>query len=184
MHCAACAGVIESAVRGVAGVRARRGSMPRAGALQVRWDPARTRASALVGAVHRAGYRALPARHEDARAALRQGTRASALWRLFVAGFGMMQVMMLTVLVYMAAPGRDGPDLLALLRWAAWACSVCRCCCSPPARSSAVPGAPAPARIGMDVPVALGIASPSSPSTRRDLRSGRAFRRDEPFWTR
>ena len=156
MYCAACAGLIESAVRAVPGVR---GAEVNAASrrLQVRWDPRMARASALVDAVHRAGYRALPAQRADAQALLRQESR-SALWRLFVAGFCMMQVMMLTLPVYVAAPGEIAPDLLALLRWAAWVLSL------PVLLFSAGPffrgawAALRQRRIGMDVPVAIGIA--------------------------
>lgn len=156
MYCAACAGLIEAAVGAVPGVRTAEVNAA-SRRLQVRWDPRRARASALVDAVHRAGYRALPAQREDAQAALRRESR-SALWRLFVAGFCMMQVMMLTLPVYVAAPGEIAPDLLALLRWAAWVLSL------PVLLFSAGPffggawRALRLRRIGMDVPVALGIA--------------------------
>lgn len=156
MYCAACAGTIEAAVAAVDGVtRADVNAASRR--LQVTWDPARAKASAIVAAVQRAGYAALPAQHEGAQAALKREAR-SALWRLFVAGFCMMQVMMLTLPVYTAAPGEIAPDLFALLRWAAWVLSV------PVILFSAGPffggawRALRQRRIGMDVPVALGIA--------------------------
>ena len=66
IYCAACAGVIEAAVNAVPGVdRAEVNAASRR--LKVNWDPQRARASALVDAVHRAGYRALPTQREDAR---------------------------------------------------------------------------------------------------------------------
>jgi Cu2+-exporting ATPase len=77
---------------------------------------------------------------------------------LFVAGFCMMQVMMLTLPVYVAAPGEIAPDLLALLRWATWMLTL------PVMLFSAGPffggawRALRQRRIGMDVPVAIGIA--------------------------
>ena len=43
--------------------------------------------------------------------------RKAALWRLFVAGFGMMQVMMYAVPVYLA-DGDMTPDIEQLMRWA------------------------------------------------------------------
>lgn len=156
IYCAACAGVIESALRVVPGVaRAEVNAASRR--LLVHWDPQRVRASALVEAVQRAGYRVLPTPREDAQSALRKEARA-ALWRLFVAGFCMMQVMMLTLPVYVAAPGEIAPDLLALLRWATWMLTL------PVMLFSAGPffggawQALRRRRIGMDVPVAIGIA--------------------------
>lgn len=157
IYCAACAGIIEAALHAVPGVaRAEVNAASRR--LQVRWDPRQVNASALVEAVQRAGYRALPAQREDAQSALRKEARA-ALWRLFVAAFCMMQVMMLTLPVYVAAPGAIAPDLLALLRWATWMLTL------PVMFFSAGPffgGALRSLRqrrIGMDVPVALGIAA-------------------------
>ena len=156
IYCTACAGVIEAAVSAVSGVeRAEVNAASRR--LKVSWDPQRARASALVDAVHRAGYRALPTQRGDAQAALRQEAR-SALWRLFVAGFCMMQVMMLTTPIYLAAPGEIAPDLLALLRWAAWMLSLPVLLFSAGPFFSGAWRALRQRRIGMDVPVALGIA--------------------------
>ena len=156
MYCAACAGLIEAALRRVPGVDSAdvNAASERA---RVRWDPARTSASALVDAVQAAGYRALPAEHEAARTA-RQRESRQALWRLFVAGFCMMQVMMLTTPGYLAEPGEIAPDLVALMSWAAWVLTL------PVLLFSAGPffkGAWRALRqrhVGMDVPVALGIA--------------------------
>ncbi|WP_395694390.1 cation transporter, partial [Piscinibacter sp.] len=92
MYCAACAGLIETALQGVDGVLEARVHSATALAL-VRWDPLRTRASALVEAVRRAGYGAVPDAAASARAQ-REAEQRKALWRLFVAGFCMMQVMM------------------------------------------------------------------------------------------
>ena len=44
--------------------------------------------------------------------------RRNALWRLFVAGFGMMQVMMYAVPVYLAGEGDMSADIESLMRWA------------------------------------------------------------------
>ena len=178
IYCAACAGVIEAVVTEVRGVeRAEVNAASRR--LQVTWDPQIARASALIEAVHRAGYRALPAQREDALAALRREAR-SALWRLFVAAFCMMQVMMLTTPVYLAGPGEIEPDLLALLRWAAWVLSL------PVLLFSAGPffggawHALRQRRIGMDVPVALGIAITFVAGTGATFDPGGAFGR-EPY---
>ncbi|MBL0726406.1 cation-translocating P-type ATPase [Piscinibacter sp. HJYY11] len=156
MYCAACAGVIEAALRRVPGVQSAEVNAASERA-SVRWDPSRTRASALVDAVQAAGYRALPAEHEAARGARLRESR-QALWRLFVAGFCMMQVMMLTTPGYLAEPGEIAPDLAALMGWAAWVLTL------PVLLFSAGPffkgawNALRQRRIGMDVPVALGIA--------------------------
>lgn len=156
MYCAACAGIIESALMAVPGV-ARADVNAASQRVLVQWNPQHTRASQLVGAVQAAGYRALPAQHEAARTA-RQRESRQALWRLFVAGFCMMQVMMLTTPGYLAEPGDIAPDMAALLAWAAWVLTL------PVLLFSAGPffgnawRSLRQRQIGMDVPVALGIA--------------------------
>lgn len=156
MHCAACAGLIEHAAARVPGVEAVQvNGATRRGVLT--WDPARTRASDWVNAIRAAGYQAFPDAGATAVEMHRTEAR-KAMWRLFVAGFCMMQVMMYATPSYVAAPGDMSPDLAQLLRWASWVLSI------PVLLFSAGPffqgawRALRQRRIGMDVPVALGIA--------------------------
>jgi Cu2+-exporting ATPase len=154
--CAACAGPIEQALRGVDGVLE---ATVHAAALRatVRWDPTRTRPSALVAAVRRAGYDALPDTAASARA-LRRAESRTAIWRLFVAWFCTMQVMMLATPSYVSGAGGLEPDLRQLLNWGSWVLAL------PVMLFSAAPFfrgawlALKNRRIGMDVPVSLGIA--------------------------
>ncbi|HRZ61734.1 MAG TPA: cation-translocating P-type ATPase [Rubrivivax sp.] len=156
MYCAACADTIEQALLGVGGVRS--ASVSAAGQrAAVRWDPAATRPSALVAAVRRAGYDAAPDLAAPAREQRRAESR-QALWRLFVAWFCMMQVMMLATPSYVAGPGELAPDLARLLNWGSWVLSL------PVLAFSAGPffrgfvTSLRRRRISMDVPVAIGIA--------------------------
>ncbi|MFT3955377.1 MAG: cation-translocating P-type ATPase [Piscinibacter sp.] len=155
LYCAACAGLIETALLAVDGVLEARVHSATSLAL-VRWDPLRTRASALVQAVQRAGYGAAPDAAASARA-LREAEQRKALWRLFVAGFCMMQVMMYATPAYVSAPGEITPDMLRLLQWASWVLSL------PVMLFSAGPffrsawNSLRQRRLGMDVPVSLGI---------------------------
>ena len=155
LHCAACAGLIESALRQVAGVVAVQVGAATQRA-QVRWDPAMTQPSALIAAVRGAGYGAVP----DAAAAvrlLRRDEHRQALWRLFVAAFCTMQVMMLATPAYLAGPDELAPDMRQLLAWGGWLLSL------PVMLFSATPFLQGAwrslrqRRIGMDVPVALGV---------------------------
>ncbi|HET9820699.1 MAG TPA: cation-translocating P-type ATPase [Burkholderiaceae bacterium] len=156
LHCAACAGEIESALRRVDGVIEAQVHYA-ASRASVRWQPGRTQASVLVEAVRRAGYEAVPDTLAAARA-LRAGERRTLLWRLFVAAFCSMQVMMLATPVYVAAPGTMEPDMAQLLHRSAWTLTL------PVMLFSALPFFTSAlrslrnARLGMDVPVALGIA--------------------------
>lgn len=173
MHCAACAGIIEDALRGVDGVLDAQvnGAAQRA---LVRWQPSRTRASALVQAVQRAGYDAVPDTAAEARA-LRRAEGRKLLWRLFVAGFCAMQVMMMATPAYVAAPGELGADMKRLLDWGSWLLTL------PVLWFSAAPffggawSALKRGRIGMDLPVALGIAVAFVASSGAAFDPGGAF---------
>lgn len=155
MYCAACADAVEGALCGLPGVRkAEVHAATRR--LTVEWDPAQTRVSALAQAVGRVGYRLLPQREAlGVEQRIIEGRRV--LWRLFVSGICMMQVMMYTWPAYVTQPGEIPPDLVQLLRWASWVLSV-------PvllfASGSFFAGAwrdLKQGRIGMDTPVSIGI---------------------------
>ncbi len=155
MHCAACAGIIERALMAEAGVQEARVNSA-AERLQLTWDPARTQVSRLISAIERAGYGAVPDLAAPARQ-LREKEHRQALWRLFVASFLMMQVMMLATPIYVAGPGDMEPDQRNLLQWGEWVLSL------PVMLFSAGPFFSAAWRqlrsrsLGMDVPVALGL---------------------------
>lgn len=128
---------------------------------RVRWDTRVTKLSKLLEAIAAIGYRAHP--YDVARSeSLAQKERKTALWRLFVAGFGMMQVMMYAIPVYLAQTetGSDmAPDIEQLMRWASLILTL------PVVLYSAAPFFANAwrdvtlRRLGMDVPVALGVGS-------------------------
>lgn len=124
---------------------------------RVRWDESVTKLSAILEAIQAIGYRAHPydvTRSEQ----LAQKERRTAQWRLFVAGFGMMQVMMYAFPVYLA-DGDMTPDIELLMRWASLILTL------PVIAYSAAPFFANALRdfrfkrVGMDVPVALGVGS-------------------------
>lgn len=156
MHCAACSGIIEDRLRQLPGVED--ASVNAASArLALRWQPSRLPLADVLAVLQAIGYQATPDVAAPARELRRQEKR-QALWRVFVAGFLMMQVMMLATPAYVAAPGELSPDLDQLLRWGCWVLTL------PVMVFSAGPffrGAwqqLRAGRLGMDVPVALGIA--------------------------
>jgi len=156
LWCAGCAGTVERALAAEPGVIEASASYA-AQRASVVWDPARTRLSLVLGAVTRAGYQAAPDAAAPARA-LRKAEERTALWRLFVAVFAMMQVMMYQAPLYVAAPETLSADLRMLLLWAAWLISI------PVVVFSAAPmfrdawTGLRSGRIGMDLPVSIGIA--------------------------
>lgn len=125
---------------------------------RVRWDESLTKLSSILAAIASIGYLAYP--YDTARSEqISKAERKNALWRLFVAGFGMMQVMMYAVPVYMATEGDMTWDQEQLMRWASLALTI------PVVLYSAAPFFRNAwrdiklMRVGMDVPVALGVGS-------------------------
>jgi Cu2+-exporting ATPase len=173
LHCAACAGLIESALAAVDGVVDARVHAA-ASRATVRWDPRRTRPSALVAAVEAAGYGAAPDTAAAARA-LRRAEERQWLWRFFVAAFCSMQVMMLATPVYVAEPGTLAPDLELLLHRSAWTLSLPVLLFSSAPFFASAWASLRRGRLGMDVPVAIGIAVAFVAS------SGAAFDPTGPF---
>jgi Cu2+-exporting ATPase len=173
MTCAACVWLIEQRVArlpGVLGIEINYATRR----AEVRWDSRRTRLAAILEAIAAVGYRAEP--YDSTRAELARRTeRDRALWRLFVAGFGMMQVMMYLVPVYVT-DGEMTPDIEQLMRIASLVLTL------PVVLYSAAPffvrawrdlGARHP---GMDVPVALGIGAAFAASVAATLtRSGQVY---------
>lgn len=154
LRCAACAQTIEQSLAR-AGVLAAQVQFASERA-RVIWSPQQIVASAIVQAIRQAGYDAVPAHSiidEDAR---RRAER-QALWRLLVAGFCMMQVMMYAVPAYYMNPGEVSPDIDRLLRWAGWLLTlpVLLFACKPFFASALTDLRRG--QIGMDFPVALGI---------------------------
>jgi Cu2+-exporting ATPase len=173
MYCAACAGIIERAIGAVEGVRSVQVSAA-AQRATVRWDPERTRPSALIEAVRGAGYEAVPDAAAPARA-LRRREHRQALWRLFVASFCAMQVMMMATPSYVAGPGELAPDLWQLLAWGSWLLSLPVLAFSAGPYFSGAWRALRQRRISMEVPVALGLAITFIASTGATFDPGGLF---------
>ncbi len=156
LYCAACSTLIEAALLALPGVVSAEVNASSLHAV-VRWVAGQVRPSAMVAAVQQAGYSAAPDIALSARD-LRQREHRQMLWRLFVAGFCMMQIMMYATPVYLASEGDMSPDIQRLLNWAGWVLAL------PVLLFAAGPfwrGAwrsVRQRRISMDVPVALGLA--------------------------
>ena len=155
MHCAACSGLVEGALLSVPGVLEARVSAASERA-EVHWDPARVQPSRFVEALGRAGYGAVPDAAAPARFA-RLAEKRRSLWRLFVAGFCTMQVMMYATPAYVAPPGDITPDVLRLLQWASWLLTIPVVVFSAGPFFSGAWRSVKAGRIGMDVPVSVGI---------------------------
>ncbi|MGC1174705.1 heavy metal translocating P-type ATPase [Polaromonas sp.] len=155
MHCAACSLTVEEVLQKLPGVESVQVNGASAVA-RLTWAPSQGMPSAWLAALQRAGYGALPAGDMLAAAPRIQAQRMM-LWRWLVAGFCMMQVMMYAFPAYIAEPGDISAEAQGLLRWASWVLTL------PVVLFSCWPFFSAALRdlrnrrIGMDVPVALGI---------------------------
>ena len=155
--CAACVWLNESHLSSLAGVTAVDINYTTRRA-RVRWDSRAIKLSQILESIAAIGYRAHPYDTEKFEQ-LAQKERKSALWRLFVAGFGMMQVMMYAIPVYLADDGTMTEDIEHLMRWASLLLTL------PVVLYSSAPFFRNAFRdlrffrVGMDVPVALGIGA-------------------------
>ena len=153
--CAACLWLIEQVLRASPGVT-RADVNFTARRAHLAWDPAKTDLGRLVGALRAVGYDAVPYEPRRQQQA-DERERRTALWRLFVAAFGAMQVMMYAFPAYVS-----GGDLSAeaeqMMRWASLLITV------PVVAFACQPffaGAwreLAARRIGLESPIALGLA--------------------------
>lgn len=154
--CAACIWLNEQHVGKLSGVTAVDINYATRRA-RVRWDESRIKLSDILGAIAAIGYRAYPydaAKNEE----ISRKERREALWRLWVAGFGMMQVMMYAFPVYIAN-GDMTSDIESMMRLASLLLTL------PVVFYSSAPFFRNAwrdiklRRVGMDVPVALGVGA-------------------------
>jgi Cu2+-exporting ATPase len=153
MVCAACALWIEHRLRGVPGVASASVDFVARRALVV-LDAQRAGRAELRRCIERAGYRVEEARDPERE---RRAERVELL-RVLLAWLLMMQVMMLAAPGYLAAPGAVAPGIEQLLRIGQLVLTapVALFCAAPFWRAAA--SQLRVGRIGMDVPVALGLS--------------------------
>ena len=158
IRCAACLWLNEQALRRLPGVL-RADVNYATHRAQLAWDPGRARLSEVIEAIRSLGYDACPydPRRQDE---LDKRARRADLWRLFVAGFGAMQVMMYAFPAYLdEGVGTLSRESGELMRWASLLLTlpVMVFSCGPffaGARREL-----RRLRPGMDTPIALGIAA-------------------------
>ncbi|MEY3878419.1 MAG: hypothetical protein RIQ58_287, partial [Pseudomonadota bacterium] len=155
MHCAACAFKVENTLKPLPGV-VEVSVNATSGHAKIIWQSNLIKPSLWASGIYKAGYQAFPASdllHQDER----KKTQRQALWRLLVAGFCMMQVMMFSVPTYMAIPGEMTNNMKGLMEWASWVITlpVMLFSCGPFFKSALHDLKTK--QISMDMPVSLGI---------------------------
>ena len=153
VRCAACLWLIEQVLRRHPGVASAAVNYATQRA-QVAWDPGKASLGSIIGSIRAVGYDACPYDPRTQDEAERRLRRA-ALWRLFVAGFGAMQVMMYAFPAYV---DEVGPEAAQLMRWASLLITVPVLVFSCAPFFSGARRELRQRRIGLDVPIALGLA--------------------------
>ncbi|MBS0394873.1 MAG: heavy metal translocating P-type ATPase, partial [Proteobacteria bacterium] len=168
LRCAACSWLIGEALGRVPGI-ARASVNPATARAQVAFDPARAGLAAVLRAIAALGYRPHVLGAADTlEVATRE--RRTALKRLAVAGFGMMQVMMIATALYIGAIDGMDPVIREYLR------VISLIVTAPVLVYAGRPffaGAWASLRarhVGMDVPVSIGIGLAFAASAWNTLR--------------
>lgn len=158
MRCAACAQLIEFRVRQLPGVTSFKINTASHRA-DLSWQASTISLQKIITSIVDLGYAAFPANQSLDQ--YEQRENKMALWRLFIAAFAMMQIMMYSFPAYLVpVPQVDGdltPDLDRLLKLASLIITMPVICFSSlPFFRSALRDI-RNRHIGMDVPVSLGI---------------------------
>jgi P-type Cu2+ transporter len=157
MHCSACNQIIEFRLKKLPGVQKIFINIATHNA-DISWNPKQISLGEIIESISSLGYGALPV---GSAGELINREHKMSVWRLFVAGFAMMQVMMYALPAYLVpVPQIDGdltPDIDRLLKLASLAITV------PVVIFSAWPFFQSAKRdmrnhhVGMDIPVSVGI---------------------------
>ncbi|MBI3230592.1 MAG: HAD-IC family P-type ATPase [Burkholderiales bacterium] len=158
MRCAACAQIIEYRLRQLPGVE-QVDILYAANRAEVKWQPQQLSLQAIIDSVVALGYRAMPLAKDGSDTEKQQNK--TLWWRIFIAGFAMMQVMMYAFPAWMEpVPSIDGdltPDIDRLLKLASFCLSVPVFFFSAWPFYQGVWRSLKQRQLGMDVPVSIGI---------------------------
>src|SRR5487761_2498516 len=153
IHCAACVWLIERGLQRAPGVQSADVNLA-AKRLHLRWDNSRSKLSDLIRALAKIGYAAVPYDPESAEGVIQKSNRAM-LYRLFFAGFAMMNKLWISIALY---SGADHDEFRQFFHWVGLALAT------PTLLYSGYPfyrGALGGLRGGhltMDMPIAIGLS--------------------------
>lgn len=153
IHCAACVWLIERSLMRTPGVLTANVNL--AGKrLHLRWDDQRVKLSTLIHELAKIGYSGVPYDPEAAEGAMKKANR-SMLFRLFFAGFTMMNLNLIAIALY---SGADRGQFVNFFHWMAFALAT------PTLLYSGFPfykgawGGLRNAHLTMDLPIAIGLS--------------------------
>lgn len=153
IHCAACVWLIERSMMRLPGVESANVNL--AGKrLHLRWDKNRLKLSSVIQALAKVGYSGVPYDPEAAEGAMKKSNRAM-LFRLFFAGFAMMNLNLIAIALY---SGADQGQFVSFFHWMACALAT------PTLLYAGYPfykgawGGLRHGQLTMDLPIALGLS--------------------------
>jgi Cu2+-exporting ATPase len=153
IHCAACVWLIERGLQRISGVRSVNVNLT-AKRVHLRWDSKLVKLSDLIREFTRIGYSAVPYDPENAEGMLNKINRRM-LYRLFFAGFAMMNLIWISIALY---SGADKGEFREFFHWMGWVIAT------PTLLYAGYPfyrGAIGGLRVGtltMDLPIAIGLS--------------------------
>ncbi len=153
IHCAACVWLIERGLQRVPGVQSAEVNL--AGKrLHLRWDNSKSKLSDLIRALARIGYSAVPYDPESAEGAIKKANRAM-LFRLFFAGFAMMNMMWISIALY---SGANHDEFRSFFHWMGLLLATPTLLYSGYPFFRGAAGGLRGGRLTMDLPIALGLS--------------------------
>jgi Cu2+-exporting ATPase len=153
IHCPACVWLIERVMLREPGVQSANVNLT-AKRIHLRWDSRRNKLSSMIRALARIGYSAVPYDPENAEGVIKKANR-SMLFRLFFAGFAMMNMIWISIALY---SGADKGEFRDFFHWMGFALAT------PTLLYAGYPfyrGAIGGMRVGrltMDLPIAIGLS--------------------------
>ncbi len=153
IHCAACVWLIERGMMRIPGVQTANVNL--AGKrLHIRWDNQRVKLSLLIKELSKIGYAGVPYDPETAEGAMKRANRAM-LFRLFFAGFAMMNLALISIALY---SGAGEGQFRSFFHWMGWALATPTLFYSGfPFYKGAWSGL-RNMRLTMDLPIAIGLS--------------------------
>lgn len=153
IHCAACVWLIERGLKREQGVQFANVNLA-AKRVHLRWDNSQNKLSNLIRALSKIGYSAVPYDPESAEGVIKKANR-SMLFRLFFAGFAMMNLIWISIALY---SGADKGEFREFFHWMGFALATPTLVYAGyPFYRGALGGLRA-WRLTMDLPIAIGLS--------------------------